>query len=126
MTTTRFKVTRTHKNGQQSSLFISSDKIKTVRGLMQHKREELIDMTGFQAGDSITAEIVEVVGEKVIIDDVEYILSTSKEIGYGDTVYNPLSDAIMEMSEADDDDLDYANDNYYFVTGINYAKKLKS
>jgi len=53
-----FKIVRTHANGQVDSLYVISHKCKTVRGLMQHERQKLINIMGFDKGDSITAELL--------------------------------------------------------------------
>jgi len=54
-----FKVTKETENGQKSSLNINAEGIKTVRGLMQHRREEVKKVMDWHTGDSIYAEVIE-------------------------------------------------------------------
>jgi hypothetical protein len=54
-----FKVTKKTKNGQESSLNVNADGIKTVRGLMQHRLDELKKVMDWHKGDSMWAEVIE-------------------------------------------------------------------
>ena len=58
---------------------------------------------------------MKITSDKIKIDNKEYHLSLDGYIKFGDTVYNPLSGAIMEVDE--EDDIFYVNDNYYLVVG---------
>jgi len=68
---TRFKVTKKTPQGHTASVQVDSDKFKTVRGYLQHRREEIKHMMMFKAGDSITVDIVEPVGYQVVDKDNE-------------------------------------------------------
>jgi hypothetical protein len=68
---TRFKVTKKSSNGQIVTVQVDSDKFKTVRGYLQHRREEIKEMMMFKAGDSITVDIVQPVGYQVVDKDNE-------------------------------------------------------
>ena len=53
-----FRLTKTDSKGQKASLYVNANNINTERGLMQHKREEVMRIMDFQKGDSIVAEVV--------------------------------------------------------------------
>ena len=61
----RFRLIKTSPNGQEASLYINAKNINTERGLMQHRREDVLKLMDFKAGDSIVAEVVKVIGYQV-------------------------------------------------------------